>query len=411
MNRREFLTHVLLAGAMAGLAAPALAKTRFLAPGSLPSGGRKKVVFISDIHLSADANTSWMYEHIGPLASYLHALNSRHDVSELVILGDLLDDWMVPIEDAPTSFAEILDADHNKPVVTALQEICENLSIQVTYVTGNHDLLSFEPAANLLIKKTFPGMVIYSDEPGLGAYTLDDVLWAEHGHRYTLFNAPDTWSHNGSHLPLGYFITRLAASQSQAEGTIHTSPDIIEQFVTPHLKGLPQSAERQDLLIAAIFNAIAIWAGKGPEDLFVMEGKDGFSPDPTVEDITGLYAAIMSAWPDRQNIVQPDMALLNELGYMINSANLLFNMPNRIKDRFPFTPRIVLFGHTHKPLLWQRFGWPSRIYANTGTWIDSKPMTWVEVDIRDLRFSRRSYTVSLWYAGQATPSQRGTILV
>lgn len=71
----------------------------------------------------------------------------------------------------------------------------------------------------------------------------------------------------------------------------------------------------------------------------------------------------------------------------------------------------VLFGHTHKPLLWQRFGWPSRIYANTGTWIDSKPMTWVEVDIRYLRFSRRSYTVSLWYEGQGTPRQSGTIIV
>jgi UDP-2,3-diacylglucosamine pyrophosphatase LpxH len=411
MKRREFLTHVLLAGAMAGLAAPALAKTQFLASSLVPGGGRRKVVFISDIHLSADASTSWMSEHIGPLANYLHALKARHDVSELVILGDLLDDWMVPIEDAPTSFAEILGADHNQPVVTALQEICENSSIKVTYVTGNHDLLSFETEAKLLIEKTFRDIVINSDDPGLGAYTLDDVLWAEHGHRYSLFNSPDVWSHEESHLPLGYFITRLVASQSQAEGTIHTSPDIIEQFVTPHLKGLPQSAERQDLLIAAIFNAIALWAGKGPDDLFVMAEKDGFISDPTVADITGLYDAIMSAWPDRQNIVQPDMALLNELGYMINSANLLFNMPNNIKDHYPFTPRIVLFGHTHKPLLWQRFGWPSRIYANTGTWIDSKPMTWVEVDIRDLRFSRRSYTVSLWYAGQATPSQRGTILV
>ncbi len=210
MKRREFLTHVLLAGAMVGLAAPALAKTRFLASGLVQSGGRRKVVFISDIHLSADASTSWMYEHIGPLASYLHRLNSRHDVSELVILGDLLDDWMVPIEDAPSSFAEILNAEHNEPVVTALQEICENPSIQVTYVTGNHDLLSFEPAAKLLIENTFPGMVIYSDEPGLGAYTLDDVLWAEHGHRYTLFNSPDIWSHGGSHLPLGYFMAMSA---------------------------------------------------------------------------------------------------------------------------------------------------------------------------------------------------------
>ena len=253
-------------------------------------------------------------------------------------------------------------------------------------------------------------MDICSEDPGLGAYTIDDVLWAEHGHRYSLFNSPDVWSHPDSHLPLGYFVTRLVASQSEVNGTLYTTPDIIEQFVRSNLKGLPRSADR-DLLIALIFNAIALWAGKGPEDIFVMDKKDDFKTDPSVADITDWYSPIMTYWSKRQNIVLPDMALLNEVGYMINSAQLLLRMPEKIKANYPFRPRIVLFGHTHKAFFWQGIGWPSTIYANTGTWIDSKPMTWVEVDIRDLRFSRRSYTVSLWYAGQATPSQRGTILV
>ena len=104
------------------------------------------------------------------------------------------------------------------------------------------------------------------------------------------------------------------------------------------------------------------------------------------------------------------MALLNEVGYMINSALLLLKMPKKIKQYYPFTPRIVLFGHTHKAFFWQRIGWPSAIYVNTGTWIDSKPMTWVEVDIKSLLFNRRSYTVSLWYAGQSSPSKSGTII-
>lgn len=410
MNRREFLSQIILAGTIAGLATRAIAKPAFFSPGFGLHGARRKVVFISDIHLSADPNTSWIYEHIGPLADFLETLNARQDISELVILGDLLDDWMVPIDDAPSTFQQILDASHNEPVVSALQEICDNPFIQVTYVTGNHDLLSFEPEAKTLIKNTFPGIVISSDDPGLGDYTIDKVLWAEHGHRYSLFNSPDIWSHSGSHLPLGYFVTRLVASQSEADETLYTSPDIIEQFVKRHLKGLPKSADR-DLLIAAIFNAIALWAGKGPEDIFIMDDKDDFTTDPTVADITHLYSPIMTNWSSRQNIVLPDMALLNEVGYMINSALLLLNMPKRIKKYYPFTPRIVLFGHTHKAFFWQRIGWPSSIYVNTGTWVDSKPMTWVEVDIRDLRFHRRSYTVSLWYAGQTSPSQSGTVVV
>lgn len=410
MNRREFLTQVLVGSALAGLAARSVAAPSFLS--STPAWGteRRKVVFLSDLHLSADASTSWIFEHIGPLADFLQSVNARPDVTDLVILGDLFDDWMVPIDDTPSTFEEIISAGHNQPVIAALQAICANPYIQVTYVTGNHDLLSFEPATKALIADTFPEMDIRSEAPGLGAYTIDDVLWAEHGHRYSLFNSPDVWSHPDSHLPLGYFVTRLVASQSEADGTRYTSPEIIEQFVTSNLKGLPRSADR-DILIALIFNAIALWAGKGPGDIFVMDEKDDFLTNPSVAEITDWYSPIMTYWSERQNIVLPDMALLNEVGYMINSAQLLFSMPNGIKKYYPFTPRIVLFGHTHKPLLWQRLGWPSTIYANTGTWIDSKPMTWVEVDIQDLRFRRRSYTVALWYEGQATPSQRGTIIV
>ncbi len=410
MNRREFLSQILVAAAMTGVATQTVAKPAFFSSSLGLHAARRKVIFISDIHLSADANTSWINEHIEPLAEFLQTLNTRHDIAELVILGDLLDDWMVPIDDVPSTFQQILEAPHNEPVVSALQEICDNPSIQVTYVTGNHDLLSFEPETKALIESTFPGIVISSEEPGLGDYSIDNVLWAEHGHRYSLFNSPDIWSHNGSHLPLGYFVTRLVASQSEADGAIYTSPDIIEQFVDRNLRGLPRSIDR-DRLIAAIFDAIAFWAGKGPKDVFIMDGKDNFGDNPTVADITHMYSPIMTYWSSRQNIVLPDMALLNEVGYMINSALLLLSMPKRIKKYYPFTPRIVLFGHTHKALFSQHVGWRSAIYVNTGTWIDSKPMTWVEVDIKDLRSNRRSYTVSLWYEGQTTPSKSGTIIV
>ncbi len=411
MKRREFLTHILVGSAIAGMSLPTLTRAGFTLPSTQYGSESRKIIFVSDIHLSANATTAWIYEHIGPLANFLQSLNARTDISELVILGDLLDDWNVPTDDSPSNFEQILAADHNEPVVAALQEICANPNIRVTYVTGNHDLLSFEPSAKLLIENTFPGMVIRSDDPGLGVYTVDDVLWAEHGHRYTLFNAPDIWSHPGSHLPLGYFITRLVASKSEATGSRYTSPEIIEQFARSNLKAPNQANANRDLLIAAIFNAIALWAGKWPWDSFFMEGKDGFIPDPTVLEDTEWYAPIMSAWPDRQNIVLPEMALLNELGYMINSAQLLFTMPKKIRKYFPFKPRIVLFGHTHKPLFWHGIGLHSTIYANTGTWIDNKPMTWVEVDIQNRLFRKRSYTVSLWYEGQAKPSQSGTILV
>lgn len=411
MNRREFLFHLIVSGALAGVATPSLVTARPRPPYLIPGMNQRKVVFISDLHLSADPDTSWMYDHIGYLADFLDALIYRQDVTELVILGDLLDDWMVPIDAIPSSFQDILVAPHNEPVVTALKKICDNSDIHVTYVTGNHDLLSFEPEAKALLASTFHGMEIRSEEPGLGAYAIDEVLWAEHGHRYSLFNSPDTWSHPDSHLPLGYFITRLAASQAETAGTPSTTPEIIEEFVRKNLRLVPYTSDWQERLIEIVFTAIALWAGKWPNGMFNMAEKDDFMTNPTVEEVKDLYAEIMSAWPDRQNIVLPEMALLNELGYMINSAQLLFTLPKRIKTLYPFTPRIVLFGHTHKAMFWQRIGSRSTIYANTGTWIDSKPMTWVEVEVNDLRVNRRSYTVSLWYEGESGPRQSGTIVV
>ena len=74
-------------------------------------------------------------------------------------------------------------------------------------------------------------MTIVSDPPGLGAYAKDDVIWAEHGHRYCLFNAPDTWSRPGGHLPLGYFITRLAASKAALTREVTTTPEVLEKYL------------------------------------------------------------------------------------------------------------------------------------------------------------------------------------
>jgi len=407
MNRREFLIYLILSAAMAGVATPSLVMARPRDPRITPRSDHRKVVFISDTHLSADPTTSWMYDNIGDLTDFLDKLNSRDDVEELVILGDFLDDWMVPIENAPSSFEDILDAAHNEPVVAALQAICDNPAIHVIYVTGNHDLLSFESTEKSVLDETFPNMEIHSEAPGLGDYALDEVLWAEHGHRYSLFNSPDTWSHPNSHLPLGYFITRLVASQSEP----YTTPEIIEEFVRQNLPLVPYPSDWQERLIEVVFTAIVRWAGKGPDDLFIMNGKDQFTDDPTVDEVRVMYAEIMSKWSERQDIVLPEMALLNEMGYMINSAQLLFSMPNSIKTYYPFAPRIVLFGHTHKAMFWQRFGLRNTIYANTGTWIDGKPMTWVEVETRDLSLKRRSYTVSLWYNGESGPRQSGTIVV
>jgi len=422
MNRREFLKGMAVAGAASVAGSldmvPALSASRKAHAAS----GRNKMVFISDIHMNVDGKYSWLVKHAVDLAQFLTDLNKRDDVAELIILGDLLDDWVSPVSYTPQSFSDILSANMNNGVVPALQAICHNPDIDVTYVTGNHDMLSFQPENKDVISAAFPDMNIISDAPGLGAWKRDDIIWAEHGHRYTLFNAPDTWSRPEGHLPMGYFISRFAASKSIEKGQAYTTPQVLDLFfnspseVQEYLDEAGYDGDVggviDDALIIIIFNAIGLWSGNGPLKHFNMNLLDDFKSDPMVENIAFMYDAIFSAWPDRQNIVDHYTAVLNELGHLNSAANLLFEMPDRIKDLYPFKPRIILFGHTHVPAFQYHSGDVETIYVNTGTWIDQKPdMTYAEIEITDGNSGKRDYTVSLWFYGDQNPRHSHTISV
>lgn len=397
----------------------------FLAIQDSNAAERNKLIFISDLHMNVNANYSWLVDHADDVAQFLNQVNARDDVAELVILGDLLDDWVSPVKTSPQAFTDILAAPNNTGIVAALQAVCLNPNIKVTYVAGNHDMLSFEDQNKAVIANAFPGMNIISESPGLGAYTRDDVIWAEHGHRYCLFNAPDTWSRTGSHIPLGYFISRLAASKAASTGQVTTTPDLLDTFVkssSERLKYLKRLHGFQnengeagdvfdDTLIIAVFNAIAVWSGNWPWDQFIMNQLDGYNTDPLVEDVAFTYDTIFSGWTTRQNRVSQAEAVWNDLGNLTSAANLIFEMPDTLKDKYPFKPRIILFGHTHQAAFQYHSADVDTIYANTGTWIDSKPMTWVEIQITAGNDGQSLYEVSLWFYGEETPRQTGTIAV
>ena len=420
INRRTFLKVTGLAGI--GTATAALPKRTygsFWAAQDSSAAERNRLIFISDLHMNVNANYSWLVDHADDVAQFFNEVNARDDVAEVVILGDLLDDWVSPVKDSPQAFADILAASNNTGIVAALNAVCHNPNIKVTYVTGNHDMLSFEDQNKTIIANAFPGMNIISDSPGLGAYTKDDVIWAEHGHRYCLFNAPDTWSRTGSHLPMGYFISRLAASKAASTGQVTTTPDLLDIFVkspSERLKYLKkENGEAGDIfddaVIIAVFNTIAFWSGSWPWDQFMMNSLDGYNTDPSVEDVAFTYDTIFSGWTTRQNRVSQVEAVWNDLGSLTSAANLIFEMPDSLKDKYPFKPRIILFGHTHEAAFQYHSGNVDTLYANTGTWIDSKPMTWVEIQITAGNEGQKLYEVSLWFYGEETPRQKGTIAV
>ncbi|NQU16406.1 MAG: metallophosphoesterase, partial [Desulfobacteraceae bacterium] len=176
MKRRDFLKRMAVAGAAASVTGGMGMIPTLFVPRTVHAAERNKLVFISDLHMNVDGTYSWLVKHAIDLARFLNNVNTRDDVAELIILGDLLDDWVSPVEYTPQTFAGILAANYNNGVVPALQEVCHNPDIAVTYVVGNHDMLSFESQNKEVIANAFPGMTIISDSPGLGAYYTEDKV-------------------------------------------------------------------------------------------------------------------------------------------------------------------------------------------------------------------------------------------
>jgi UDP-2,3-diacylglucosamine pyrophosphatase LpxH len=316
---------------------------------------------------------TWMNQNIGTAASFLDWLGKRGDIAELVILGDLFDGWLCPMHHAPTrDFMDILKEPRNAPVINALRALCRKDSgIAVSYVPGNHDMLIdniFTPANG------FETLNFIRSAPGMGVYKNGGVIFAEHGSRVCLFNAPDTWSHSGSHLPEGFFMTTVAAEYAAQSGTLLDFVDILGGIIKTGLRGtLPND------FLDAIGRRAATTGST-----FLMDGLDGFSPDPAYNDVLAYYAKIYEDWGSRQDIVPSEVAPIDDLGTLVLAANWI------ILTGQPYSPKILIFGHTHnygfhghhKVLGGASLGCEQykHIYANAGTWIDGKTCTYIEVE-------------------------------
>ena len=125
----------------------------------------KRRIYISDIHMNAGkgfqaTKGKHSYEWLGPdeakrFAAFLNKINDPSTVQEVIIIGDLLDDWVYPVDVVPPSLESIVKAPINKEIVNALKKLAKNKKIAVLYLPGNHDM----GVNRELIKKHFPEMI------------------------------------------------------------------------------------------------------------------------------------------------------------------------------------------------------------------------------------------------------------
>lgn len=334
----------------------------------------KKRVYIADIHMNAGKGVppvggKYPYEWLGPkeadrFAKFLKYLNDPAKFREVVILGDLMDDWVYPVDMEPPSLQKIIKAQINKKIVLALKKLSMNPKINVVYLPGNHDM----GVTRTLVEKNFPGP---KNSPGMifGGATLHGSAYrtsrlrAEHGSAHTMFNSPDPINGSVSRLPLGYFISRVVATKARNTG----DP---ERHYWSYVDDLLEMLGPQRLG-ASVFEAVLEEAGLDETTPIKMPKRNGKAISVIAGQVKQRYASLYDQWVERYGKGIAFRAMMAEIGLLGRVADGLCKQNDT---------NIVVFGHSHDWKL-DKDAWfvSDRIYANCGTWCDEKkPCTWVE---------------------------------
>ncbi len=347
---------------------------------------RDKIVVISDLHLGIEDIYTETLQNRPLLINFLKRLQKTSDVRELVIAGDFLDTWYLPVY-----YPQYTDEDefyrgviaNNQAVIDEFNNVIAS-GIKLVYVPGNHDMTLEEE----VLQTAIPNIVQARDAKGLGAYYTGDrnEIVIEHGHRYDAFSAPDAFSNkelcgnDDTILPAGYIYARYAATWV-LEGhpilernlpVISTIPDKtdLDQYgayvyysilkkLTAHITPNEGLDEKIFDIRVAGFNDTYSYL-----DFYPALQADGTISAPV------LFKNIQRTWDARQNangvkvknsFIEAALgAIESEYFYQQANAQYLKNTDEDVD--------VVIFGHTHVPYLKTEFN--GKTYLNSGTWVD-----------------------------------------
>jgi UDP-2,3-diacylglucosamine pyrophosphatase LpxH len=335
-----------------------------------------KRVYFSDVHMNVHRKNSGKYKYvwlsdsqIESFAAFLRYLNSREDISEIVMVGDILDTWICPIDAVPPSYQEILEAKGNESIVKALQAIDGNSKKGLIYLPGNHDMT----VDKATIKKFFPNTVFGGNHLAGAQYVVDSCV-AEHGTSSAMYNGPDPESDPVTRLPLGYFITRVGVTAvARNQNDIHIVNRILQAFAKFVLE--------DGTLGDRIFDAVVSYAGLDNHEKILMPDGSAISFD----EVRSRYADIYKRWENGTHLLTARNALLPDAKGIAIMVKPLQESTNA---------KIVILGHTHEevntpvptpedePLQLQEE--VDGIYENCGCWCNDKGRSnFVETEVAE----------------------------
>ena len=350
-------------------------------------GTRDKIVVISDIHLGIDDSYTEMVKNRPLLIEFLRHLQSTTDVRELVIAGDFLDEWFLPVyypsyTDESQFYKDVIA--NNQSVIDELNNVIDS-GIKLVYVPGNHDM-TLEAG---VLQEAIPNIVQARDTKGLGAYHTGDrnEIVIEHGHRYDVFSAPDTVTNaelcgnDDTILPAGYFYARYAATwvlegRPTVEKDLPVVTDVPDKTDTDQygayiyyslLKGISSRMTPNESLDEKIFDMHIAGFDDAYTylDFYPAQQEDGTISAPV------LFKNIQRSWAERQtlNNIKVPNSFIEAVAGTLDWEYYFGQAKKQYMDNPDESVDVVVFGHTHVPE-YQDMG-DGRYYLNDGTWIDN----------------------------------------
>lgn len=302
-----------------------------------------KRIFISDIHLSSEERYNAPdkakrarfnpADHQSRLVNFLNKtiLEKEAEIKDLVLVGDIFDDWVCPPDEAPPTFEDIFRS--NPEIMDALRAIAKS-KIDLYYLPGNHDFGLTESK----IRSEIPSLIFQKvyDDTGL-------KLHAEHGNQHVLFNRSYPQIANG--YPIGYFITRLS---EHLGGYVNRFYDLVS-----YIDDVLELMGGKSNIFASIIEGLAERAGV---DEIVMDAK---GKTISIEKVKKMYEPLAAKYS------------FFTAGKKMGEEGELEPFGDRLSERKGY--KVVIFGHTHKARIDKdSFLVADRIYANSGCWSQKK---------------------------------------
>jgi len=328
-------------------------------------------------------------EEADNFARFLASLNNDASIHEVILLGDIMDDWVYPVDVQPPHYQQIVSAAHIVPIMENLWTLSENRP--VVYVRGNHDMSITDDELSDFRATFFPD-IVFRD-----FYETADGIYAEHGHKYVMYNAPDPNPENT--LPLGHYISRLAATIEARKGTRCRQSEVTKDLFPVGKAVANTHTLAGDPLVDL---PLSYLAGQldGVNDATPIVTVDGGSI--TLGEVREMYENLSHEWAEEHGALDPLHSIWMEAEGFWGLVQQIAIEKNK---------KVIIFGHTHKKencylgtpdALTGEISDPYAIYANCGSWCSHndphpKPYTYVVTEYDE---DTGKHIVSLRYWGE-----------